>query len=109
MTVDLKILRDYLNHDEKMVQKFIQLFCDAVPTDMSKLKTYIDEGQTEMMQITAHAIKSQCAYLGLEECRTLALRIEESNQTGNGEKAIATELENNILSVVSELKMTLRI
>ncbi|MBS3914195.1 MAG: Hpt domain-containing protein [Bacteroidetes bacterium] len=109
MPVKLEILRNYLNHDEKMVQKFLQLFCSAIPQDLNKLKQYMHESDFKLASVTAHSIKSQCAYLGLDLARLMAEKLENISQIGHEQNILFESLENILLSEIAEMKMTLNI
>jgi HPt (histidine-containing phosphotransfer) domain-containing protein len=109
MAVNLDILRQYLNHDEKMVTRFLHLFCTAVPNDLEKLKSYITAGDYSMSSITAHGIKTQCAYLGLEHPRSIAGEIEDITSPSPQLGAMVEELETLLQSEIAEMRMTMDI
>jgi HPt (histidine-containing phosphotransfer) domain-containing protein len=109
MAVNLEILRQYLNHDEKMVTRFLHLFCTAIPNDLEKLKSYIASGDFSMSSITAHGIKTQCAYLGLEHPRNIAGNIEEIASPLPHLGAMVEQLETILQSEIAEMRMTMDI
>ena len=109
MAVNLEILRQYLNHDEKMVTRFLHLFCTAIPNDLEKLKSYIASGDFSMSSITAHGIKTQCAYLGLEQARGIASEIEDITSPGPQLNVLVEQLEEILQSEIAEMRMTMDI
>ena len=76
--VDLSTLRKLMSNDENMVQQFLQIFKSQTPQQMEQLRKYITNENWEYISLTAHAIKSQAKYLGLEEMVEHAFAIEKS-------------------------------
>jgi HPt (histidine-containing phosphotransfer) domain-containing protein len=107
MPVNLQILREYLNYDENMVHRFLHLFCLSIPDDLEKLKSFLFQSDFEMGSVTAHGIKTQCAYLGLEDARSIAEKIENINTVNPLNSGLFDQLENILINEISEIKMTL--
>jgi len=106
MAVNLNLLRGYLNQDEKMVNKFLNLFCLTIPEELQKLKEYLLNSDFEMVSITAHGIKTQCAYLGLDEAKNIAQQMENIAQVSENNFEWLNNLELHLNSEIIDLKMT---
>ena len=75
--IDRTKLEALLGSDPKMVQRFLDIFKSQTPEQLNQLREYITNKNWEQASITAHAIKSQCKYLGLEEIAEYAFKIEQ--------------------------------
>ena len=70
-------LIDLMGGDESMANRFIDLFKSQVPGELNTLDNQVRERDFEGASVTAHGIKSQCGYLGLEEAAACCLLIEK--------------------------------
>lgn len=68
---------------EDAAQRFVKMFLEQLPAQKSALKHAYATGDLETFQLTAHGLKSQCRYLGLEEVAELLQRME--NEPDNGD------------------------
>jgi len=75
--LDLTKLESLLGGNEKMVNRFIDIFRTQTPQQLNSLTDAISKSNWSEASITAHAIKSQCKYLGLDDIAELASRIEQ--------------------------------
>ena len=75
--IDRTKLETLLGGDEKMVLRFLDIFKTHTPEQLNLLKKYVAEKNWAQASITAHAIKSQCKYLGLDEIAEYAFKIEQ--------------------------------
>jgi HPt (histidine-containing phosphotransfer) domain-containing protein len=107
MPVNFEILRGYLNHDEAMVKRFLSVVCEALPDDLLKLKSYLLAKDFELSSITAHSIKTQCAYLGLNEAQDLAYKIELVTTENSRVLDWSDALNEMLMLEITRLKMTL--
>ena len=73
--IDLTRLEKLLDGNEKMINRFIDIFKTQTPKQLDILTKAISNNAWEQASITAHAIKSQCKYLGLDDIAELAHRI----------------------------------
>ena len=81
--IDRTKLEALLGHDEKMVEKFLDIFKSQTPDQLNLLIKSVSENNWDQASITAHAIKSQCRYLGLEDIAELAFKIEQLTEENN--------------------------
>ncbi len=75
--MNLDRLRNLLGNDKQIVSRFLDLYIEKVPALVDKLGKQISDEDIEGVGITAHEIKSQSAYLGLDDVVSLAAKIEE--------------------------------
>lgn len=104
--IDLTRLEKLLNGNEKMVNRFIGIFKNQTPEQLNTLITAVAQDDWSQVSITAHAIKSQCKYLGLDEMAELAHKIElsaENHKELNLIPGLATTLQTKINKVLAHL------
>lgn len=75
--IDLNKLELMLDGDEAMVHRFIEIFKTQTPVQLDQLFELVTEKNWSDASITAHAIKSQCSYLGLDDIVEHANKIEK--------------------------------
>jgi signal transduction histidine kinase/CheY-like chemotaxis protein/HPt (histidine-containing phosphotransfer) domain-containing protein len=78
--IDLSILAPlYVSKPEKL--KFIvEQYAKTITENLLKLKTFIDQKETDKLKVSAHSLKSSFAYLGLNNASEIAKEIEVNNQ-----------------------------
>ncbi len=103
--IDLAKLKTLMDGDEKMAEKFLGIFKSQTPEQLAQLKSDLKENNWEQVSITAHAIKSQCKYLGLEKTAGLAFEIE---QLADNKKELDSipdlvfQLEEKLIAVIEK-------
>ncbi len=101
--LDLTKLEQMLGGNKEMAQKFLSIFKEQTPTQLIEMRTAIASDDWDQASITAHAIKSQCKYLGLAELAEQALRIEklaESKEQLSLLPGLGALLEEQIRSLI---------
>ncbi len=104
--IDLSKLEKLLDGNEKMVQRFIKIFKTQTPEQLATLAKAIAMSNWEQTSITAHAIKSQCRYLGLDEIAEHAYKIEqlaEKQQNLNLLPGLTATLQSKVKQVLVQL------
>jgi HPt (histidine-containing phosphotransfer) domain-containing protein len=103
--IDRTKLEALLGNDENMVQRFLEIFKTQTSTQLKLLRSSIGTHNWEQTSITAHAIKIQCRYLGLENIAEYAAQIE---QFAEQEKqldllpGLAIQLESQLSSIIGK-------
>jgi len=107
--VKFKKLNDLLGNNEKVINRFLALYYEKVPELMVQLKDQLVNKQYPKASITAHEIKNQSAYLGLEEVVKLASIIEVQAESGKDvqDKSIYIQLLQKVNEALIEIKNTL--
>ena len=62
--------------DEFLMEKFIMAFRMKMSGMLASITNYLDEGNRELLSNTMHVIKTQSAYMGLDQITELAGQIE---------------------------------
>lgn len=75
--IDLKRLLHFMGNDESLATRFLELFAQETPRQIADLQQFLSHGTWEQAHLTAHALKGQMRYLGLEELALLAEQIEK--------------------------------
>ena len=68
----------HLLGDEAAAQRFLDIFQNEAPRQLDALYRDLDSENWSAVSNTAHSLKSQLRYLGLDDIAELAYRIEQS-------------------------------
>ena len=101
--IDRKKLKHLLANDEKRVQRYLDIFKLQTPEQLKQIKDSLIDNNLEQVSITAHNIKSQCRFLGLDEMAGLAFEIEQLAENGNKKDSLSDltlQLEEKINTVI---------
>lgn len=90
--IDKDKLQQMLGGNPKSVEKFLSAFESESRKQLALLNKALAMEDWSMMAIAAHTIKTQCAYLGLENLVSEATEIEERSQ----QKSNIDELVNRV-------------
>ena len=104
--IDRSKLEHLLGGDQAMVHKFIDIFYNQTPQQIKDLLFNTSENNWESVSITAHAIKSQCRYLGLDDLAERAAKIEQLSEEKRQLDLIpglAVELEALLVKVLNKM------
>lgn len=85
--------------DKILVDKYIALVKVEVPKELSQLDKLVVAKDYQEASVVAHSIKSQCIYMGLDDCAALALNIEKQTET--------LQIEQNLDDTLEKLKSSL--
>ncbi|MBC7777046.1 MAG: Hpt domain-containing protein [Phycisphaerae bacterium] len=66
MNINTEHLRSLLGSEEA-AQRFVTLFRQQLPQQLESLRQALSESDWDTASNTAHGLKSQCRYLGLDE------------------------------------------
>ncbi|MFN0034745.1 MAG: Hpt domain-containing protein [Saprospiraceae bacterium] len=77
MTIQTERLRALLGSEEA-AQKFVTLFRQHWPGQMETLRQSLANGDWETASNTAHGLKSQCRYLGLDDWADTFQKLEDN-------------------------------
>ncbi|GJM32509.1 MAG: hypothetical protein DHS20C18_15100 [Saprospiraceae bacterium] len=103
--LDRSKLNSLMGGDEKMVQKFLEIFKTQTPNQLAELKYSITNESWEQASIIAHAIKSQCKYLGLEQSAEWASKIEQLAEEKSDTfliPGLLVQLEDKLLLIIDD-------
>ena len=75
MKIKTQKLRELLGSEEA-VQRFIDLFRQQLPAYLESLRKASVQADWETLSLSAHALKSQCRYLGLEDAANYLEQLE---------------------------------
>ncbi len=81
--MDLKKLAEDLDLEEDEYAELIELFVESGNSDLEKLQTAVEEGNTEEAAGAAHSLKGAAGNLGLMDFYEAAKRIEIDAREGN--------------------------
>ena len=81
--IDRQKLLDMMDGDPDLVQKFLDAFKSQVTTQLPWMQEYLTTGNRPLLSNTAHVMKTQTAYLGLDDLTALAQMIEHMVDAGD--------------------------
>lgn len=87
MNINTELLRKLLGSEEA-AQRFVNLFVQQLPGQLDALSQAYTDQDWETLSNTAHGLKSQCKYLGLEEAADLLQKIENDPSETKKEELI---------------------
>jgi HPt (histidine-containing phosphotransfer) domain-containing protein len=81
--MDMLFLKNLMNGDELLVQRFLGIFQNQSPGQVAALKPFLIRQEWEELSNAAHSLKTQFSYLGLQTFATQVRNIEESVDNGD--------------------------
>ncbi len=105
--IDLSTLKNLMGDNEAMVQKFLDIFKNQTPVQLEELEHYLNSKDWKNASNVAHAIKSQCKYLGLETIADLAYQIESNTESEidlESQKQLFEDMNQRLTIILESLK-----
>ncbi|HMX04699.1 MAG TPA: Hpt domain-containing protein [Ferruginibacter sp.] len=75
--INLAFLETFTNNDKAKMIKYINMFLQLAPASIETMKQQHAAGDWNNLKTTAHSLKPQLAYMGIESLRENVIRIEE--------------------------------
>ena len=104
--MNLDKLKSLMNHDERMVDQFLDIFRNEIPRQLDDLNNAIENEDWRNASTIAHGIKSQVKYLDLSKIADMAYRIERNAENESDLDYMFDDfddLERALLDVLDEL------
>lgn len=95
--INMDFLNQFTKGDPAKMKKYIAMFLQSAPDAISAMKQHHAGSHWEQLKTTAHALKPQLAYMGIDTLKEPILRIEE--YAGEGKN---TDLISQLLQTVEE-------
>lgn len=92
--MNIDTLKSLLGGDENMVNRFLDIFRNEMPSQLSALENAIENEDWDTASNVAHAIKSQVNYLDLTEISDIAYRIERNAEQRNNLEDLMPDFED---------------
>lgn len=96
-------LAEQFNLPDEQVEMLLPSFIETLGTHMQNLERALAENDPATIGAVGHTIKGAFLNLGLEDCASIALRIEESGKAGDhttNYKQLVEELRHKIDHVI---------
>lgn len=91
--INLEFLHSFTKSDHQKMIKYINMFLQLAPSSISTMKAQFSAGDWNNLKTTAHSLKPQLAYMGIESLREPILRIEEYAGEGRQPEQIRQWIE----------------
>lgn len=75
--INLAFLEQFTNNDKAKMIKYINMFLQLAPASIDTMKQQHAAADWNNLKTTAHSLKPQLAYMGIESLRENIIRIEE--------------------------------
>ncbi len=75
--INLSFLENFTKNDSGKMIKYINMFLQLAPPSIQTMKHQFELGDWNNLKTTAHSLKPQFAYMGIESLKEIILRIEE--------------------------------
>jgi HPt (histidine-containing phosphotransfer) domain-containing protein len=75
--INLAFLETFTNNDKAKMIKYINMFLSLAPASIDTMKQQHATADWNNLKTTAHSLKPQLAYMGIESLRENIIRIEE--------------------------------
>ena len=105
--VNISFLEQFTNGDRTKMVKYINMFLQSAPGSIHTMKEQLAAGHFLDLRTTAHSLKPQLTYMGINGLKETILRIEEYAGQAIKPEEIARligEVENTCLAAFDELK-----
>lgn len=73
---DMTFLNSFTGGNPDKVKKYVTMFLNYCPSQLSAMKTQLDSGNYDQLRATAHALKPQITYMGIKGGEDLIKSIE---------------------------------
>lgn len=87
--INVEFLRSFTQNNPAKISKYINMFLHSAPDTLKQMKTQLQAGDFNGLKTTAHSLKPQLAYMGIDSVKESILRIEEYAESGKKPEAIA--------------------
>ena len=88
VVLDLTYLNTISEGDKEFINDILNTFLEEMPRDMKQMSNAIEINDIVLVGKMAHKVKTTLHLLGLEELRSLALKIEQTAKGNEGHPEI---------------------
>lgn len=100
-------LRDISGGNESKVRRYLQLFRDSAPTDLSLLRESLEKKDWDAANQHIHKIKGGAAYLGDKEISNSYAKITSMNLNDTGKEELVTKVIERTELILQEIEQIL--
>ena len=83
--VDLTFLRKFTKDDPKKMKRYISLYLDVAPKTFEEMQRNLKNGDWEQLRISAHSLKPQADFMGINRLKEALVKIEDAVNTNDVE------------------------
>jgi HPt (histidine-containing phosphotransfer) domain-containing protein len=104
--MDVKVLADNLGLEEEEYVELIELLIETGMSDLDKLESAINAGDTEKAAEAAHSLKGAAGNLGIAEFSQVAKQVEDNSRNGilEGASEAAQTLREQLDSIADSVR-----
>jgi len=88
--INLSFLENFTRNDQAKMVKYINMFLQLAPGSIETMKRQHAAADWVNLRTTAHSLKPQLAYMGIDSLKESVLRIEEYAGEAKNPEVIAT-------------------
>ncbi|KRP06147.1 MAG: hypothetical protein ABR94_09660 [Sphingobacteriales bacterium BACL12 MAG-120802-bin5] len=87
--INVEFLRSFTQNNPVKIAKYINMFLQSAPDTLKQMNSQLAAGDFKGLKTTAHSLKPQLGYMGIETIHESIVRIEEYAETGKKPEVIA--------------------
>ena len=106
-SIDLTFLTSFTGGNPEKIKKYVNMFLNYCPTQLSTMKDQLTAGNYDGLRGTAHALKPQITYMGIQGGDELIKKIESMAGTKTDVERLPemlTNFQNICTQAMLELK-----
>ena len=110
--VNLNGLRQLVKEDKSKIIKYLKISLLSIPEDLEKVKSYLDHEDWVLLGQTAHKMKSNASYMGMDSVLNILNSLEKLDSQKCSYEEIApliNNLDEESLLALDELEVILKI
>jgi len=110
--VNLNGLRQLVKDNKDKIKKYIKISLVSLPADLEKIKSYLDHEDWSLLSQTAHKMKSNASYMGMDVVLNILNRVEKLDSQNCSYEEIApliNNLDEESLLALDELEEIIKI
>jgi HPt (histidine-containing phosphotransfer) domain-containing protein len=93
-TIDLTFLKSFTGGNPEKIKKYISMFLNHCPSQLVTMKSQLSAGDYDGLRGTAHALKPQIIYMGIQGGEELIKKIENMAGTKTDVEKLPDMLDN---------------
>jgi HPt (histidine-containing phosphotransfer) domain-containing protein len=106
-TIDLTFLNSFTGGNPEKIKKYITMFLNYCPAQLSQMNEHLTAGNYDGLRGTAHALKPQITYMGIQGGDEMVKKIESMAGTRTDVEKLP-ELMSNFQKVCEQAMVELK-
>ena len=83
--IDFSFLESFTKGDTKKMSRYINMYVSMAPQTFADLESHLFNGDLDSVRVTAHSLKPQAEFMGIQGLKELLKEIESTAAAGEKE------------------------